>query len=204
MDAVGKRFGRLLVLKILPMKTKNAKALCECRCGNKKIVDVYRVRTRSTKSCGCLNHKLKHGRSKTPEFGVWRDMRLRCFNPDRVSYPNYGGRGISVCPRWDKSFRAFLSDMGERPTPKHSIERIDNDGDYKPSNCRWATRIEQASNQRTNRLITAGGVTKTLTQWSRDIGVCRSSIANRIKYGMPPELAVYFPKHPSGIRIAWR
>ena len=94
------------------------------------------------------SNRLTHGMTKSPEFYIWRTMKARCGNPKSQSYKHYGGRGIKVCDRWTESFSNFLSDMGERPNPELQIDRINNDGDYTPSNCRWATRSEQQLNKR--------------------------------------------------------
>lgn len=110
-----------------------------------------------------------------------------CVSSHGATYANYGGRGIKVCDRWLNSFEAFVQDMGERPTPKHSIDRINNDGHYEPGNCRWATSKQQANNKRNNRLLTVNGVTKSLQEWSRESGLKLSTLWNRIASGTPAE-----------------
>ena len=105
-----------------------------------------------------------HGMSGTPEYQAWIDMKHRCFNPNHKNYLDYGGRGITVCDRW-LNLDNFLADMGTKPSPKHSLDRIDNNGDYSPKNCKWSTRVEQNNNTRYNRLITIDDVTLTITQW---------------------------------------
>lgn len=132
----------------------------------------------------CLNH----GSTQMPEYLVWRSMHARCYNPATKSYKHYGARGIKVCDRW-RIFENFSADMGHRPEG-YSIERIDNNGDYEPSNCRWATRIEQCSNRRYNRLLTFKGVTKTLSQWARDIGVKRTTLRQRLFLGWSVDRAL--------------
>jgi hypothetical protein len=119
-----------------------------------------------------------HGKSKTAIYAVWRGMWERCTKPDARSYKNYGGRGIKVCERWE-SFDNFLSDMGERP-PLHTIERIDNDGDYEPGNCRWATRKEQNRNKRQNRLIEHDGVVMCLVEWAERFGLRSDALRRRM------------------------
>jgi len=134
-----------------------------------------------------------HGMHKTSEYHAWKDMKGRCFNPNHKDYPNWGGRGITVCDRWKNSFENFLADMKLKPTPKHSIDRIDNDGDYCPENCRWATNAEQQNNQRTNRLITIGCVTLTIAQWSKEMSFGKSVIQDRLKSGWSEFDAVMTP-----------
>ena len=111
-----------------------------------------------------------HGMSKTPEYLSWIDMRRRCFNFNRPNYSDYGGRKISVCDSWRNSFENFFADMGSRPTAKHSIDRIDNNGNYSAENCKWSTRVEQGNNQRTKHLITIEGKTLTMAQWEKKNG----------------------------------
>lgn len=124
-----------------------------------------------------------------PEYTVWSSMRDRCNRPANSNYHNYGGRGIKVCQRWGR-FRNFLADMGPRPSPEHEIDRIDNDGDYEPDNCRWATRAEQARNMRTNRLLTVDGETLTVTDWAARVGVDANCIFRRLYDGRSPEEAI--------------
>lgn len=121
-----------------------------------------------------------HRLSKTPEHNTWIDMRSRCRNPRCKAYPDYGGRGITVDPRWD-SFTRFLSDMGPKPSPAHSIDRIDHNGPYSPENCRWATQIEQANNTRANRFLVFAGKSQTIAQWAREIGVSEDTIEQRLR-----------------------
>lgn len=110
-------------------------------------------------------------------------MRQRCQNPNDRTYKNYGGRGITVCDRWLESFENFYADMGPKPSPKHSIERKDNDGPYSPENCRWATRVEQGRNRRNNRRVTIGGETKCLSEWAVVAGVCYATMLSRTRRG---------------------
>lgn len=122
----------------------------------------------------------------TPEYISWCKMRSRCNQPTAHNYKHYGGRGIRICMRWG-SFQKFLSDMGPRPSKRHTLERIDVNGHYEPRNCRWATRSEQTKNMRRNHLITLGGVTRCISEWEKITGLLGPTIRWRIKRGLPPE-----------------
>jgi hypothetical protein len=125
--------------------------------------------------------------SKTDEHRAWRGLRNRCMNPRNKDYADYGGRGLTVDPRWD-DFLVFLADMGLRPTPKHSVERRDNSKGYSPENCYWGTRAEQGANKRNNRMLTYQGLTLHLSEWARRIGITKESLHNRVRKGWPIEL----------------
>ena len=151
-DLVSQQFGRLLVVKAAPNdKWNKAQWYCQCSCGRVLVVLSRRLRSGVTKSCGCIvrdcPNQLTHGMSNTRTYITWQHMKDRCYNSNHVYYDNYGGRGITVCGMWLDSFENFLEDMGERPEGQ-SIDRINNDGNYEPSNCRWATRKEQYANSR--------------------------------------------------------
>lgn len=146
---------------------------------------------------GSRNLNPKHGESwsggattRTPEYVAWINMLGRCTSPNYTGFALYGGRGIRVCERWLTSYSAFLADMGRRPTPAHSLDRVDADGNYEPGNCRWATESQQQRNRRNNRMITAFGQTKCLAEWSESTGIKRETIAVRIKSGHAPERAL--------------
>ena len=123
---------------------------------------------------------VRHGKRNTREYGVWATMIQRCENSGYRKYPSYGGRGISVCDCWRKSFAAFYADMGPRPSSQHSIDRINNDGNYEPGNCRWATRTDQCRNRRSSCFLTIGEETKTLAEWSDISGLSVATIWHRI------------------------
>lgn len=131
-----------------------------------------------------------HGRSATSEYGIWREMIRRCEDPRSRGYGAYGGRGIKVCARWRGSFDAFFADMGSRPTADHQIDRINNDGDYSPENCRWLTRKEQGRNLRRNRRISHNGETLSVTEWSERLNLSRDTISTRLRRGWSPSEAL--------------
>ncbi|ULT55402.1 AP2 domain-containing protein [Neobacillus drentensis] len=158
-DLTGQRFGRLTVIRF-SHTDKRYKVYwdCQCDCGNEKTIVSFNLTSGKTQSCGCLHKEvaaerlLKHGNDRigkrTREYEIWVHMISRCENINDKSFPDYGGRNIKVCDNWRTSFEKFLEDMGERPTDKHSIDRIDVNGNYEPSNCRWATKEVQSRNTR--------------------------------------------------------
>jgi hypothetical protein len=137
-----------------------------------------------------------HGMSYSPEYRAWQAMRQRCLNSKCESYKDYGARGIAICDRWS-SFQSFYSDMGPRPSPKHSIDRRDNDGNYEPSNCTWSTKVRQSNNRRDNRRVAFNGRTQACADWAREIGIKPATLYDRLfVYGWPVEKAMtpkYFP-----------
>lgn len=161
------------------------------------------LRSGGTKSCGCYaREKLssistKHGHTKnrrvTSEYRAWCKMKERCNNKKDKCYPNYGGRGIKICDRWECSFENFLEDMGYKPSSKHSIDRIDVNGDYRPSNCRWATAKEQARNKTNNRVIHYKGKELCSSHWGEVLGMHRSTIEQRLDRGWSVEKALTTP-----------
>jgi hypothetical protein len=187
-DLTGKRFGRWEVLGLAePRCLRNGKTTyywkARCDCGRIRVVQGTNLKTGHSKSCGCLSgggspNELK---AKYPqEYEVWAGMKERCSNRNRRGSRNYIGRGITVCEKWRHSFKAFIADMGPRPSPRHSIDRIDNDRGYEPGNCRWATMTQQHRNRRSNHLLTFQGRTMTVTEWASVVGIKASTLFTRI------------------------
>lgn len=192
-DLCGIRYGNLIVLH---KSEQPKKWVCLCDCGT--VLPVLRgsLTNDNTKSCGCgkieatirrsTKHNHAHMGNKSTEYRIWAGILTRCRNSKHHSYVWYGGRGINVCDRWI-DFTKFLEDMGLRPSAKHSIHRIDNDGDYEASNCKWATAIEQANNSRKNVRITWNDLTKTAIEWARSFGWPERTIHKRLQRGWTME-----------------
>lgn len=211
-DLAGQRFGRLLVAGRGP-NTASGKCRfrCVCDCGTEAIVSGRDLRVGHTKSCGCLRVELPsvrfktHGMRRSAEYRIWTHIKTRCLNPKSKFFARYGGRGIRMCDAWANSFEAFYRDMGKRPSPKHSIDRIDNDGDYESSNCRWATQAVQSSNRSTVKMIEHGGIKDTIAGWSRMTGIPYLKLRRRLVDGWPiasaieaKDAAVRAKLHPGG------
>lgn len=144
-----------------------------------------------------MKQKEYHGMRHTPLYNIWTLMRQRCNNPSNARYASYGGRGIKVCPQWNESFAQFAADMGAKPEGK-SLDRINNDGDYTPENCRWATSDEQRRNMRQTRMVTHAGRTQCLADWARELGVAIETLRGRLALGYTGEALLYAGKYASG------
>ncbi len=186
-DLTGKQFGRLTVCSVSDKRAyaKQVKCwLCICECGQQTIATTGTLTGGGTKSCGCLfrdrltQRNTTHGMSKTDEYHAYHAMLKRC----RVEH-NYYSRGITVCVRWQESFSNFYQDMGDKPSSRHSIERIDNDGPYSPENCCWATSKVQNRNKRSNHFLTYEADTLTVPEWAERLGVKTGTIRSRIRNG---------------------
>lgn len=156
-DLTGQRFGRLTVIERAPSAGRHPRWLCECECGASIVAYGSNLKRGRTQSCGCLHRegaaammlaRRTHQRTRTPEWWTWQSMKQRCLNPNHAAYRHYGGRGILIHPAWIRSFEAFYAYVGDRPSPNHSLDRIDNDGNYEPGNVRWATIVQQNNNSR--------------------------------------------------------
>lgn len=185
-DLTGKTFGRLTVISYSHTKNRSAVWNCICSCGGISKAYSHNLKSGHAKSCGCgkIESRRTHGETgKTKEYSAWNKMLGRCLNRNNKNYIEYGERGITVCDRWRNSYSNFLLDVGRAPSPEHSLDRKDNNGNYEPGNCRWATRKEQGNNKRNNRLISLAGETKTLAEWVSLTGIARGAIEMRIKRG---------------------
>lgn len=187
-DLSGCRFGRLTVISRAENKGSRVCWLCLCDCGGTTITRGDTLRGGTAESCGCLQKEgmsartKTHGMHRTKIYAVWQSMKHRCHTPTHKAYHRYGGRGITVCDRWMDSFENFVSDMGDRPTKGHSIERIDNNKGYSPDNCKWATSREQNNNTSSTVKISFLGKTQSIAQWAREYGLHPSTLGKRLKY----------------------
>lgn len=196
--AAGTRFGRLVVIKEGHRKGKERRRtlICDCDCGTETVVVINRLRTGNTRSCGCLHREyaskaqsvMVEGMRSTdhPLYSTWKSMKTRCYNPNYRCYHRYGGRGIKICDRWKNSLANFVSDMGPRDKGC-SIDRINNDGDYEPGNCRWSSQIVQTNNTERNVRLTFQNRTQTVAQWAHETGIPYHVFQYRIKAGWTTE-----------------
>jgi hypothetical protein len=189
-DLSGKSFGRWFVSDYAGKSYWN----CVCECGTVRKVNGKNLTLGTSSSCGCYVAEIntKHGMSRTRVYSIWEGMKQRCTSPSSSYWHRYGGRGIKVCERW-QSFENFYADLGEPPSKQHSLGRIDNDGDYEPSNVRWETLEQQNNNKVLNHKVTIDGVTKTLTQWAEENGLKPSTVMSRVSYGWSDYDAVTLP-----------
>jgi len=213
----GKTFGRLTVLAYVGVEQFESGVkgtwLCRCQCGKTLRIIGNSLTTGNTTSCGCasidalVERSTKHGAAKrggsrSMAYRIWQAMLNRCRNQRVPNYADYGGRGITVCERWQESFQNFIADMGE-PPPGTSIDRRENDGNYEPANCRWATRAQQARNKRSNRIITYGRKSMCLKDWANSLGIDQASLYERLKK-WPLKMALTTPKKGSAPMLGSR
>lgn len=202
-DLTGRTFGRL---KVTRLAHKNAAGViywrCQCSCGGVKNVRTAHLLSGDIKSCRCLQAEITgvrattHGHARggklTREYVSWSQMLSRCLNTNDLKYADYGGRGITIDPLWTESFQAFYTDMGDCP-PRHTLDRINNDGPYAKWNCRWATPAEQVMNRRTTSILTHNGRTQTAMAWANEFGIRPTTLARRIRDGWTPKRALMTP-----------
>lgn len=199
--AIGQRFDRLTILAILSSRSHRV-CRCRCDCGAESTVQAGHLVRGTTRSCGCLHRDTitKHGdrpkseARRTSEYRAWYHMKDRCLNPRCKLFEHYGGRGIAICDRWLNDYAAFLTDIGRRPSPAHSLGRIDNDGPYAPDNCRWETAHQQQNNTSRSAAVTYNGLTLTIAEWARRRGLNYGTLRSRIRrYGWSVEKALSHP-----------
>lgn len=205
-EMIGNKYGKLTVVSVEKINNKTC-LKCKCDCGNEIIRETYLIATNQVKSCGCLKSeiikkynssgkhsrsRLKDGRSLHPLYGTWFQMISRCENPNQTHYDRYGGRGIKVCDEWHDfwQFVKWSDSVGGRPKG-FTLDRINNDGNYEPSNCRWASERTQKTNKSTNVFIEHNGTRKTIVEWSEDLNIHTHTLQERIKSGWPIERALF-------------
>jgi hypothetical protein len=198
-DLTGQVFGRLTV-QYRADRESPPRWLCLCECGATTTVRGGNLTNGKTRSCGCLHSEVStalgrstatHGMSRTLTWRKWRGMRARCLSPSDSNYEQYGGRGITICERW-QSFDAFLEDMGASP-PGMSLDRIDTNGNYEPGNCRWATPTTQTRNRRSTRMLTHRGETRPFAEWAEMHGIRQDTLDMRLHRGWTVERALSTP-----------
>lgn len=230
-DLSGKRFGRLVALerigkRIAPNGTNQSMWRCRCDCGNETVVKYIALTSGNTRSCGCMEEENRHtnmqnameqrrksvgkdfvGSLEThPLYKTWKSMLMRCNNPNVIGYRHYGGRGIKVCDRWsgELGFENFVNDMGERPSLTHTLDRIDVNGNYEPSNCRWATTEQQMNNRTDNSRIILNGESITCAQLCRKYGFYAIYVTHLIHRGVDVNEVIRRALRPKGERYGKR
>lgn len=195
-DITGQRFGRLTAIKRIEGK-KPTYWLCECDCGNRKEIQLNNLTTGNSKSCGCLSkehHVIKHNASNTRLYNIYLAIKNRCLLKSCSNYKRYGGRGIKVCREWIDNFENFREwSISNGYNDQLSIDRIDNNGNYCPENCRWTTVKEQANNRRSNVILTYNGISQTIMQWSEEINIPYMTLRARIERGWSVQKALTTP-----------
>lgn len=213
-DETGNTRGKWTVIEYTESRNGTPYWLCQCECGTLKEVSGKSLRSGDSRSCGCTTSRATLNRlSGSPEHRSWCAMKTRCYNRNAWNFKSHGARGITICDRWRASFLDFLSDMGNKPSAEHSIERKDNDGHYScghceecvnngwPANCKWATTMEQCQNTRKTRLLSYNGETYSLNAWARKLGITHSALRVRLE-NWTLEKALTEPPTPSKERTA--
>lgn len=194
----GQRFGRLIAVRFsgFSVRCQNFSWICRCDCGKECIVRACNLRSGHTRSCGCLSQENKrslhrvHGMNGTPEYIAWQKIIDRCGNPNNPFWNRYGGRGITMFQPWRHSFEEFFKHIGRKPSPKHSIDRINNDGNYEPGNVRWATPLQQSRNRGGRVFVEYRGEKLCISEWSQKVGIKLGTLLKRIRNGWPIEKAM--------------
>lgn len=203
-DLSGQVFGRWSVIRSAPSKVgptgkKKAMWFCKCSCGTERAVSGADLRNGKSVSCGCYSEELKrqrrkHGKAKSKVYKTWGNMKNRCLNEDTPDYKYYGAMGVTICDEWASSFENFYKDMGDPPTPEHTLERKDVEKGYSPENCIWATRKEQTRNRKCTIKYEYKGESKAASQWDEDLGLPLGTVHNRVtKLGWDVEKAIETP-----------
>lgn len=185
---IGKSFGRWFVLKEDGRRHRAVMYLCRCSCGTERRISGTSLRRGITSSCGCIKKEkmTRHGKSKSIAYKIWNGMMMRCSNPNNAKHKYYGKRGISVCKEWH-DFVNFYKDMGDRPSPKHQIDRIDNNKGYSKSNCRWVTSKQNNDNRRNSRIIEYLGKSQSIKDWCNELNIDYAKACYRYRAGKTPE-----------------
>ncbi len=193
-DLTGQRYERLAVISQAPARGKDTFWLCRCDCGTELEVRTSNLRRGNTGSCGCRQRDAvtTHGFSNAPEYKPWAAMIERCTNPESPTWPRYGAKGITVHPSLT-TIEGFIAEIGPRPSPEHTCDRINNKGHYEPGNIRWATHVVQCRNRSSNRLIDYDGRTQCLAAWTEETGIKEGTIAARLRAGWSVERALSEP-----------
>ena len=211
-NITGQKFNRLTALQPTNFRNTNGSVFwdCICDCGNMAKVTTSSLRSGHTKSCGCLHieqaiktckNKATHGKTNTSEYNIWLSVTQRCLNINNHAYSYYGGRGITICDRWLNSFENFYIDMGPRPSAFHSIDRIDNNGNYEPSNCRWATKEEQSNNRRNNHIVIYKNKQYSVMDLAKELGINYNLFRMRIYDKWDIKNIIDKPPHNSKLLI---
>jgi len=202
LDLTGQKFGRLTVIEYSHTDKGYARWKCECECGNTPIVRAKNLRSGCATSCGCYNKEVnkknppakKHGLYKIKIYSIWNMIKSRCYNKNNKRYKDWGGRGITMCEEWRNDFVAFKEwALSNGYSDDLTIDRIDNNGNYEPENCRWATYTEQANNTSANHCLSYNGKTQSIALWSREVGLTERTLAKRIRRGWSIEEALTKP-----------
>ncbi|MEK4302424.1 hypothetical protein MKY30_23990 [Oceanobacillus sp. FSL W8-0428] len=205
LDLTGDKYGRLTAMKLSYRdKRSNSFWICKCDCGNETVVRIGDLRSGNTTSCGCFREEQSnkalversttHGHTKTRLYTIWHGMKLRCYTKSNASYKYYGGRGISVCDEWKDDFASFRTwSLSNGYKEGLTIDRVDANGNYEPSNCRWINYKGQARNKRNNKIITYRGESKTISEWSEITNIKQSTISERVRLGWDEAEAITRP-----------